>query len=86
MRPRVLNDEKVARIRDVFAKARAAREWCRKQIVQLPTIGALAEECGCSVALIRLIGAGHRYDNEPDLRQTYIRNQSDSRGTGSRIT
>jgi hypothetical protein len=67
VRPRILSDEKVAHIRDVFAKARTARQRWRDDMAQLPRPEQLAVDCECSVALIRLIGSGHRYANEPDL-------------------
>jgi tripartite-type tricarboxylate transporter receptor subunit TctC len=58
--PRILSDEQVARIREVFTRVRKSPE-CHHEIQQLPTPAQLATEFGCSVALVRLISEGYRY-------------------------
>jgi hypothetical protein len=65
MRPRKLDDDQIAKIEDIYARVHAARERCRQEIAHLPTPEQLAVQCGCSVALVRLIGGGHRYRKNP---------------------
>jgi hypothetical protein len=45
------------------------REHCRQEIARLPTTRQLAAECGCSVALVRLIAAGYQYAAERDASE-----------------
>ena len=67
VRPRKLSDEEIARIRWRFTEALAARDRCRREIAGLPSVEQLALECACSTAMVRRIGAGHRYASEQVL-------------------
>jgi hypothetical protein len=67
VRPRKLSDEEIARIRWRFAEALAARDRFRREIARLPSAEQLATECECSIAMVRRIGAGHRYATEQVL-------------------
>ena len=64
MRPRILSDDKVERIREVFATTRKIRERCRTELLELPSVEQLAKESGCSIALVRLVGSGYKYMGE----------------------